>query len=130
MEINIENYYVLLEILNNLTYKIEKYKNLLNNYFWDLSYFLIKSKDSNIKSIKNHKDFNPDEGDNMLFRLRKSFKTNDYEAINPINENKIYKSEFSDNNLDEKIWYPVKSQKYHDEGNNQNYNLNENDIGN
>ena len=92
------------------------------------SCFLIKSKDSTIKSIKNHKDFNPDEGDKMLFRLRKSFKTNDYEAINPINENKIYKSEFSDNNLDEKIWYPAKSQKYHDEGNNQNYNLIENDI--
>ena len=38
------------------------------------------------------------------------------------------KSEFCDKKLDEKIWYPVKSQKYHDEENNKNYSLNENDI--
>ena len=90
--------------------------------------FLIKNKDNTIKRIKNHKDFNPNEGDNILFRIRKSLKSNVCEAIKPINEHKIYKSEFSDNHLDDKIWYPVKSEKYHDEGNNQNYNLNENDI--
>ena len=66
----------------------------------------------------------------MIARIRKSLKTNDYEAINPMNVLKLYKSRFNDNCLDDKIWYPVKfkSQKYHDEGNNQNYILNENDI--
>ena len=101
----------------------QKCLNVLNT-----SCFLIKSKDNTIKSIKNHKEFNPNEGDNMIARIRKSLKTNDYEAINPMNVLKLYKSRFNDNCLDDKIWYPVKSQKYHDEGNNQNYILNENDI--
>ena len=81
------------------------YKKIMNERFsFELeNYFLIKNKDNTIKSIKNHKDFNPNEGDNMLFRIRKSLKSNDCEAIKPINEHKIYKSEFSDNHLDDKI---------------------------
>jgi hypothetical protein len=116
-------YLLKLEILNN---NINNYQNLFE--FNPFNCFLIKSKDNTIKSIKNHKDFNPNEGDNMIARIRKSIKTNDYEAINPINELKLYKSRFSDNCLDDKLWFPVKSQKYIDEGNNQNYILNENDI--
>jgi len=48
--------------------------------------------------------------------------------MKPIFEHKIFKSDYySDNFLDDKIWFSVKSQSFL-EGNKQNYNLNENDI--
>jgi hypothetical protein len=86
-------------------------------------YFLIKTKNNNIKYIKAHKEFNSKE-DEILFRIRKSFKKNIYEIMNPIITNK---GEYSNNYLYDKIWYTVKSSTY-SEGNEQNYILNQNDI--
>ena len=63
--------------LEYLKYKmLEKSEDCVKNSILHKIYlnccFLIKNKDNTIKSLKNHKDFNPDEADNMLFRLRKS----------------------------------------------------------
>jgi hypothetical protein len=91
----------------------------------DMNYFLTKTKDNNIKLIKDHKEFNSNKDDDeILCRMRKSFKSKIYELINPI---KINKSEYSNNYLNDKIWYSVKSSTYSN-GNNQNYFLNQNDI--
>ena len=112
-------------------YKIQNY-NEYNNLFFnygpnDKDCFFIKTLDNNIKCIEDHKTFNPEKGDEILFRIRKSFKNNIYEIINPIIEHKISRNNCSNNYLNDKIWYPVKSSKYF-EGNNQNYCLNENDV--
>ena len=102
-------------------YKSEKkYFNFELN---DANFYLIKTKDNKIKLIKEHKEFNSKE-DEILFRLRKSFKSKIYELINPI---KINKGEYRNNYLNDKIWYTVKSST-NSEGNNQNYILNQNDI--
>ena len=105
-------------------YKSEKkYFNFELN---DANFYLIKTKDNKIKLIKEHKEFNSkeDEKDEILFRMRKSFKSKIYEVINPI---KINKGEYRNNYLNDKIWYTVKSST-NSEGNNQNYILNQNDI--
>ena len=108
-------------------YKIDKNDKSKKKYFNfeldDINYYLIKTKDNNIKWIKYHKEFNSEE-DEILFRLRKSFKSKIYELINPI---KINLGEYSNNSLNDKIWYTVKSSTYF-KGNDQNYILNQNDI--
>ena len=89
--------------------------------------FLIKTKDNNIETIDEHKNFNENEGKEILFRIRKSLKNNNiYEVINPIFDQKIFESDYN-NFLNDKIWFSVKSQEYLC-GNILNYNLNENDI--
>jgi len=107
-------------------YKIDKndksQKKHFNFELDGMNYFFIKTENNNIKWIKDHKEFN--SNDEIQFRVRKSFKKNIYEIINPIN---INKSEYSNFYLNDKIWYPVKSSIY-PEGNNQNYILNEKDI--
>ena len=112
-------------------YKIQNY-NEYNNLFFnygpnDKDCFFTKTLDNDIKCIEDHKNFNPEKGDKILFRIRKSFKSNIYEIINPIIELKISRYNCSNNYLNDKIWYPVKSSTYF-EGNNQNYCLNENDV--
>ena len=107
-------------------YKIDKNDKSKKKHFNfeldGINYFFIKTENNNIKWIKDHKEFN--SNDEIQFRVRKSFKKNIYEIINPIN---INKSEYSNFYLNDKIWYPVKSSTY-PEGNNQNYILNEKDI--
>ena len=101
-----------------------------NKFIYSLNFksrYLIKTKDNSIKLIKEQKESNSNEGDEILFRIRKSLKRKIYEVINPINEYKINTNEFNINYLNFKIWYPVKSSS-HFERNNDNYNLNENDI--
>ena len=89
--------------------------------------FLIKTNENDIKCINNLKEFNSNEKDNeILCRIRKSFKTNKYEAIKPILKSRPTKHFYND--LDNKIWFPVKSPAYHQKGNNKNYCLNDNDI--
>lgn len=80
--------------------------------------YLILSKNNEIKYKKILKEFNPNEDQAILCRMRKSFKRNDYEIINPINEQKININQIDKYYLDDKIWYPI----------NQIYSLNENDI--
>ena len=111
-------------------YKIDKKDKSKKKYFNfeldGINYFFIKTKDNNIKLIKDLKEFNSnkDDDDEIQFRMRKSFKSNIYEAINPI---EINRNEYGNNYLNDKIWYPVKSSTY-SQGNNQNYLLNEKDI--
>ena len=112
-------------------YKIRNYDEY-NNLFFDYGpndkgCFLIKTLDNDIKCIEDHKTFNPEKGDKILFRIRESFKSNIYEIINPIIEHKISRNNCCNNYLNDKIWYPVKSSENF-EGNNQDYCLNENDI--
>ena len=105
--------------------KSEKIKFIFSLNF--KSSFLIKTIENNIKLIEEQKEFNSNEGDQILFRIRKRLKRNIYEVINPINEHKINTNEFKISYLNFKIWYPVKSLS-HFERNNENYNLKENDI--
>jgi len=80
--------------------------------------YLISTKKNEIKYIKDLKEFNPNEDRATLCRMRISFKRNDYEIINPINEQKININKIDKYYLDDKIWHSV----------NQIYRLNENDI--
>jgi len=89
--------------------------------------FVIKTKDNYIQAIKDHKDYDENSGNEILFRIRNSLKNNNYEIINPININKIFTSAYNNNFLIDKIWFPVKPHEYYG-GDQLNYNLNENDI--
>ena len=115
----------------------EIYRNAKNNDFKiiyfnfgpkDEDCFFIKSIDNHIERIKSHLDFDPEKGDEILFKIRKSLKSINYEIINPILEYKISSREYDNNYLNNKIWYIIKSLKNYDEGNNQSYSLNKNDI--
>ena len=99
------------------------YFNLGNN---DKNCFLIKTNNNYIISEKEHKEFNSNRGDEILFRIRGSFKTDSkYEVINPIKMHNINSREVDDF-LNDKIWFPVRSIYF--EGNNKNYKLNLNDV--
>ena len=87
--------------------------------------FLIKTKDNYIQIIKKHTDFKEGRGD-ILFRIRRSFKFNIYEVMNPPLKQKNFTND-NDIFLNNKIWFSVKSPSYFG-GNRLNYNLNENDI--
>ena len=90
--------------------------------------FLTKTFDNDIRFIKSQGDFNPKIDDEILFRMRKSLKTDDFELINPIIKHKISRTNKCKNNyLSSQIWYPVKFQ-INFKGNNEDYILNENDI--
>jgi len=84
--------------------------------------FLIKAKDNYIETIDEHKDFNENEGKEILFRIR--LKNNNYEIMNTIFEQKIFLNDYN-NFLNDNIWFSVKSQEYF-LGNKLNHNLNEN----
>jgi len=133
-----ENYAsIVIKIWNNKDcnglYKYQYSNNYENEYIEKYIIFdkngrnchLIKDKNNSIKK-KEQKDCK--ENDDILFRIRCGLKNNTYEAMKPIFEHKIFKRDYnSDNILDDKIWFSVKSQSFL-EGNKQNYNLNENDI--
>ena len=113
-------------------YKIDNNKEFKSQYFnfglKDKDCFLIKTIDNDIMRVDNNREVLPNFGDEILFRIRKSLKSNIYEVINPIIELKINTSEYSNKYLNYKIWYPVKSLRNNIVGNNQNYSLNINDI--
>ena len=99
------------------------YKNNLENEFKKVYFtfnknkkdcFLIKTKDNHIEILDEHKNFNDNEGKEILFRIRNSLKNNNYEVINPIIGHKI--SDYN-NFLNDKIWFSVKSNAYHEEMN-------------
>jgi len=134
---NEDEYFVLMEIQiwNNKNSNGMFYYNNLINEFKKVYFtfnknkkhrFLIKTKDNYIETIDEHKDFNENEGKEILFRIRNSLKNNNYEIMNPIFEQKIFTSE-NNNFLNDKILFSIKSQKYL-WVNKLNYNLNENDI--
>ena len=113
-------------------YKIDNNKEFKSQYFnfglKDKDCFLIKTIDNDIMRVDNNREVLPNVGDEILFRIRKSLKSNIYEVINPIIELKINTSEYSNKYLNYKIWYPLKSLRNNIDNNNQNYSLNINDI--
>ena len=79
--------------------------------------------------IINKEDYQNDiffEKEEILFYTRKSFKTGLYELINPVRK-KMIKNKNNIDNLNNRLWYVVKSKKEND-NNNEDYNINENDI--
>ena len=92
--------------------------------------YIIRNFYNQIQQIKENKDLKNYFNFDILFRIRKSIKKDKLEIINPIKiEAKINKIEYLLNYLDEKIWYPVKSEKPGElEENNEEYSINENDI--
>ena len=111
------------EEFSEKNFEIENYNN-----------YIIRNQYNNIFQIKKNIDLANYNNFDILFKIRKSFKTDRYELINPIiRENKIKKIEYPLSYLDEKIWYPVKSEKHeHEQGyleeNDEDYIINENDI--
>ena len=90
-----------------------------NNYFF--------RKNNNIISMKNHQsEFNYSEGE-ILFYVRKSFKTSSFELINPVCK-KMEKNENNIHNLNNRLWYVLKSNNDNNENNNEEYNIKEKDI--
>jgi len=106
---------------------IKEFKNQCFN-FDRKDCLLIKTIDNEIINVKDYRELNLKKDAQILFRIRKSLKSNNYEIINPIIKHKINISECSNNYLNDKIWYPVKSLRNNNEGNDQNYSLNINDI--
>ena len=111
------------------------YKNVNNdeykNEYFELKVkdcFFLKNIDNDVICVKDYRELNLNKPEEILFRIRKSLKNNNYEVINPIIPLKINTSKYSNDYLKYKIWYPVKSLRNNSEGNNQNYNLNINDI--
>jgi hypothetical protein len=92
--------------------------------------YIIRNFYNQIQQIKENIDLKNYFNFDILFRIRKSIKKDKLEIINPIKiEAKINKNEYLLNYLDEKIWYPVKSEKPGElEENNEEYSINENDI--
>ena len=89
---------------------------------------LVKTKDNYIQIMKTLKDLLENEGNEMLFNIRKNLKNNNYIVISPIKIFDYYNFISDYNNyLNGKIWFSVKSHSYLG-GNTLNYNLNENDI--
>ena len=137
-KVNEDELFVLMEIQiwnNKDSNRMFYYSNNLINEFKKVYFtfnretkdcFLIKTKDNYIETIDEHKDFNENEGKEILFRIRNSLKNNNYEVINPIFGQKILTSDYN-NYLNDKIWFSVKSHSFLG-GNKLNYNLNENDI--
>jgi hypothetical protein len=120
----------------------DKLENNKNNKLIKIKYdhkdgFLVISKDNIIKYLEEQKNLSQNE--KILFRIRKSFKTGDYEAISPIKKQKINISEHLEkpeinknehfiNYLSDKIWYPIKSSEYCDKENYQVIILNDDII--
>jgi len=88
-----------------------------------LSYFMKSDMGINITEILDSKY-------QFLFGIRKSFKDNTYEIINPLKiSNQTKKTEEEIKNLRKKLWYLVNSGEDEDEYKiNEDYILNENDI--
>ena len=104
--------------------KIKKDKLLIkseNNIikFEDDSYFYINEKEKKLDYCLSKDFINKEFNEEMLFRIRKSKKTGEYEIINPIN----ILSKKTENNikiLENKIWYKIPEEK--------GYIINEGDI--
>ena len=112
---------------NNFVIESNEYLYRINETDCFSGHISSSYKKKNNLNNENEKDFN------ILFRFRKSLKKNNIYEINNslIKINKLNKDEDYINNLNDKIWFPVKSFKsnnsYYEE-NSEDYILNENDI--
>ena len=93
----------------------------------DNAYIISPNFNNNYQVINNLSELN--QKDQILFKLRKSFKNNCYEIINPIMKcNQIQKHIEYINDLNNRFWYVVRSGNQIPEENDEDYVLNENDI--
>ena len=112
-------------------YKANEHINIKSDSLKITNYnvYIIRDENNNYKIIYNMKNLPIHNNYNIIFKLRKSFKNNIYEIINPIiRVSEINKYENYINNLNEAMWFPVKSNENNEIENEENYNLNENDI--
>jgi hypothetical protein len=139
MEINLTRKYILnfkirtwIQETSLFYYKYDKRNEIEEKDFEieNKNAYIIRNFYNQIQQIKENIDLKNYFNFDILFRIRKSIKKDKLEIINPIKiEAKINKNEYLLNYLDEKIWYPVKSEKPGElEENNEEYSINENDI--
>lgn len=103
--------------------RIKIVKEIINN---DNAFIVSQS---NNKVINCLSEFNPKNENQILFQLRKSFKTNCYEIINPIIKcNQIQKNSEYIKDLNNRFWYVIRSNNQNHEENDEDYVLNQNDI--
>ena len=95
----------------------------------DNAYIIRDNFNNNYQVINDLSEFNPKGENQILFKLRKSFKNKCYEIINPIMKcNQIQKHSEYINDLNNRFWYVVRSAYQIHEENDEDYVLNENDI--
>ena len=95
----------------------------------DNAYVIKQNVNNTYKVISKQSEFNSNGNNQILFHLRKSFKNNCYEMINPIiKSNQIDKHSEYIEELNNKFWYVIRSKTPIQEENDEDYVLNENDI--
>jgi len=95
----------------------------------DNAYIIKQNNNNTYKVISKQSEFNSNGNNQILFHLRKSFKNNCYEMINPIIKcNQIDKHSEYIEELNNKFWYVIRSKTPIQEENDEDYVLNENDI--
>ena len=95
----------------------------------DNAYIIKQNVNNTYKVISKQSEFNSNGNNQILFHLRKSFKNNCYEMINPIIKcNQIDKHSEYIEELNNKFWYVIRSKTPIQEENDEDYVLNENDI--
>ena len=106
--------------------RIKIVENVITN---DNAYIIRDNFNNNYQVINDLSEFNPKGENQILFKLRKSFKNKCYEIINPIMKcNQIQKHSEYINDLNNRFWYVVRSANQIHEENDEDYVLNENDI--
>jgi hypothetical protein len=109
---------------NNKELKI--IKEIINND----NAFIISKSNNNV--INNFSEFNPNDENQILFQLRKSLKTKNYEIINPVIKcTQLLKHSEYIKDLNNRFWYVIRSKtpiNEEEEENDEDYVLNENDI--
>ena len=90
------------------------------------SMYLTIRNNSSISRIKQNSQLREDK-EEILFRIRKSFKNNSFEIISPISLN-LKKTKNNIDHLNNCLWYVVKSDGDFFINHNEDYYLNQNDI--
>ena len=97
--------------------------------FEENNYYGIKVGRNGIKFLQESPKCFQNEKNEVLFRIRKSFKKSCFEIINPTAKcNQLEKNDDYIKNLDNKFWYVIKSSKPRNYQNDEDYVLKENDI--
>jgi hypothetical protein len=107
---------------------IRRKRNNKNRGLYDYNAYII-SQNFKYNVINTLTEFNPKGDNQILFQLRKSFKKNCYEIINPIKKcNQIQKNSEYIQDLNNRFWYVIRSKNQIHEENDEDYVLNQNDI--
>ena len=91
------------------------------------SKYLIRKKNNIIINKEQQSEFESGKEEEILFYIRKSFKTGLYELINPVRK-KMIKNISNIDSLNLRPWLILNSKQESNEIYNEDYNLNENDI--